>query len=311
MKFDRNALDKVKQFETAFDFIDWSKEPAETFKELCKQRAQQIRDTNDYVILYFSGGSDSTTVLNAFVDNGIFIDEVVTANFEGIEAPCVSGMKAIEDIKKASGIGFYNRVSIKFEDVKKFFMSDNFMSVAPNFVGNIHNIMRFSVDYLERFGFTQSRSRLGKVAHLYGTADPSVKRTDNNFYATFNTIQYFMCDNFTEYEFFFTTSDFPQLHVKQCYLVAEDMKKKGSYTVDKKVVRDYYNPIISPPKLGGDVSNTLKFRGQYNECSVILDQYMKNEGFIDLYVQASVKEQIKITNKIRLLTGLNRSYAMY
>jgi hypothetical protein len=311
MKFDRNALDKVQPFKTTFDLIDWSKEPKETFKELCRQRAQQIRDTNDYVILYFSGGSDSTTVLNAFVDNGIFIDEVVTSYFEGVEAPCVSGMKAIQDIKKCSYVGLYNRIPIKFQDVENFFKSDNFMSVAPNFVGNIHNIMRFSVDYLERFGFTQSIKRSGKVAHLYGTADPIVQRISNKFYATFNTIQYFMCDNFTEYEFFFTTSDFPQLHVKQCYIVAEDMKRRGSYDINKRVVRDFYDPIISPPKLGGDVSNTLKFRGQYNECSVILDQYIKSEGFIDLYIQSSVKEQIKITSKIRSITGLNRSYAMY
>jgi hypothetical protein len=44
--------------------------------ELYRQRAQQIRDTYDYVILSYSGGSDSDTILRAFVDNNILLDEV-------------------------------------------------------------------------------------------------------------------------------------------------------------------------------------------------------------------------------------------
>lgn len=43
-------------------------------KELYKQRAQQIRDSYDYVVLYYSGGSDSTTVLETFIDNDIKLD---------------------------------------------------------------------------------------------------------------------------------------------------------------------------------------------------------------------------------------------
>jgi hypothetical protein len=47
-----------------------------SLKELYCQRAQQIRDTYDYVILSYSGGSDSDTILKAFVDNNILLDEV-------------------------------------------------------------------------------------------------------------------------------------------------------------------------------------------------------------------------------------------
>ena len=47
-----------------------------SLKELYKQRAQQLRDKYDYLILYFSGGADSYNVLRSFIDNGIKIDEV-------------------------------------------------------------------------------------------------------------------------------------------------------------------------------------------------------------------------------------------
>jgi len=47
-----------------------------SLQELYKQRAQQLRDKYDYLILYFSGGADSWNVLRSFLDNGIHIDEV-------------------------------------------------------------------------------------------------------------------------------------------------------------------------------------------------------------------------------------------
>jgi len=43
---------------------------------LYKLRAQQLRDSYDYLVLYFSGGVDSTTILDAFLDNNIKLDEV-------------------------------------------------------------------------------------------------------------------------------------------------------------------------------------------------------------------------------------------
>ena len=46
--------------------------------ELYRQRAHQLRDKYDYVVLWFSGGADSNNVLNSFIDNDIKIDEVVS-----------------------------------------------------------------------------------------------------------------------------------------------------------------------------------------------------------------------------------------
>lgn len=48
-----------------------------SLKQLYKERAQQIRDRYDYVILYFSGGADSTNILESFLNNNIPLDEIV------------------------------------------------------------------------------------------------------------------------------------------------------------------------------------------------------------------------------------------
>jgi hypothetical protein len=62
--------------EKIYSAADWSIRPSGTLKELYRRRAQQIRDNYDYIIIHFSGGADSWTVLNSFLSNGIHVDEV-------------------------------------------------------------------------------------------------------------------------------------------------------------------------------------------------------------------------------------------
>jgi len=64
-------------YDKEFLKIDWKTEPTESLEELYKERAQQIRDEYEYVILCYSGGSDSTNILETFYYNNIHIDEIV------------------------------------------------------------------------------------------------------------------------------------------------------------------------------------------------------------------------------------------
>jgi hypothetical protein len=55
----------------------WKVEPVKTLDQLYKERAQEIRDNYEYVILCYSGGNDSTAMLESFYYNNIHIDEIV------------------------------------------------------------------------------------------------------------------------------------------------------------------------------------------------------------------------------------------
>ena len=69
--------------DTVYASCDWTHEPEESLSELYRQRAQQIREQYDYLVLWFSGGADSTNILNAFVNNNIKLDEVASyVNYE-------------------------------------------------------------------------------------------------------------------------------------------------------------------------------------------------------------------------------------
>lgn len=45
-------------------------------KTLYKQRAQQLRDQYDHLVLHYSGGSDSHNILHTFLSNNIQLDEI-------------------------------------------------------------------------------------------------------------------------------------------------------------------------------------------------------------------------------------------
>lgn len=57
--------------------VDWKTEPSQSLDQLYKARAEYIRDNNKYVILCYSGGHDSTNILETFYYNNIHIDEIL------------------------------------------------------------------------------------------------------------------------------------------------------------------------------------------------------------------------------------------
>jgi hypothetical protein len=55
----------------------WQKEPIESIQEIKVARARQIREKYGYLVLFWSGGTDSHTILKTFVENGIKLDRIV------------------------------------------------------------------------------------------------------------------------------------------------------------------------------------------------------------------------------------------
>lgn len=56
---------------------DWTVEPDQTLDQLYKQRAQELREQFDYIVVLASGGADSRNVVYSFLKNGIKIDEII------------------------------------------------------------------------------------------------------------------------------------------------------------------------------------------------------------------------------------------
>jgi hypothetical protein len=79
-EFCRGSHESIKWHfnEEIYSSYNWKNEPTETLEELYKNRALQLREKYDYIILCYSSGADSQNVLNSFVTNDIKLDEVVS-----------------------------------------------------------------------------------------------------------------------------------------------------------------------------------------------------------------------------------------
>jgi hypothetical protein len=53
--------------------FNWTVEPDLTLEQLYAARAWELRNKYDYLVLHFSGGADSTNILETFIKNNIFL----------------------------------------------------------------------------------------------------------------------------------------------------------------------------------------------------------------------------------------------
>lgn len=69
---------KFYYYDHIYNALDWTREPAQSLPELYKQQALRIRDSYDYIILCYSGGYDSTNILETFYYNNIKLDKIIS-----------------------------------------------------------------------------------------------------------------------------------------------------------------------------------------------------------------------------------------
>ncbi len=60
-----------------FSDANWDEEPKDDWIEMCRDRLQKIRDSTPYMIIAFSGGSDSLFILELALKFNIKVDEIL------------------------------------------------------------------------------------------------------------------------------------------------------------------------------------------------------------------------------------------
>lgn len=76
--------------DSEFSTYDWTQEPPQSLWDLYTQRARDLRERHDYIILQYSGGADSDMMCRAFIENGIPFEEMITGCFGDIDRDTAS-----------------------------------------------------------------------------------------------------------------------------------------------------------------------------------------------------------------------------
>lgn len=78
-----------------FDKFDWTREPTDSWEDILAKRASEIRRQNNYIVLNYSGGSDSSTVLTTFFKNKIPLDEILIIRVEPFSAEVLKELNLV------------------------------------------------------------------------------------------------------------------------------------------------------------------------------------------------------------------------
>ncbi len=304
------AETSVFRIHDAFDKADWSKEPTKSLKQLYRERAQQLRDDYDYLVVYFSGGSDSITVVNAFLNNNIKIDEIVINSFPQIDKDILNCNYAKEYLKIR---GFQNRITINDLDLNMLNTINHkqvwFNDKRNNYSGLLPGLTRCYADFFEENNLVPYVRRSGNVGHIFGADVPKIREIDNKYYCMINHMEF---TNFGLHEKsipFYIPVEMPEVFIKQAHVLARFMYETNLYREQdcKIVVRDEFNPKMSSAKTGGNPKNQF-LKG--SESRLILETYFNDHQFKDLYTNSLYKDYLKPKMNKRI-TGLQKEFLLF
>ncbi len=224
-----------------FKKLDWKNSSGVSLTELYRMGAQQLREKYNYLILTFSGGGDSTNVLDSFILNNIHLDEVVVtwarSQTAGRYTPSLNTdatnynsewdflvepkLKWLEKVAPKTKITILDN----FEDMRPEEPYDDFMSLTGKH--GWQSIKRWAgVDQL-----LMSRQEQHKnCAVIMGVNPPLVCRLKRHFLAFFADGQTttYMSDytprGERKIEFFYWTPDMPEIVKEQSHALLKNLK---------------------------------------------------------------------------------------
>jgi len=208
--------------DNTWDDADWTVEPKEDIKELEKKHAEHLRNKYKTLALFFSGGVDSSTVLDIFIRHKIPLDYICVLYVPDRESASYNkdahlAMKYLEENKdKLMGAKIiYGSKPDHLEGNSIY-----------NFKNNIHDVnweLRFHhVGHSENLKFIDPdayRDVIENGCIVTGSNKPYVYKDEKGFY-----VQYVDWDDENwgqrHHEMFWQGED-PTLQIKQCHLAKQ------------------------------------------------------------------------------------------
>lgn len=244
-----------------FSQFDWTTEPSETLSELYAQRARQLRQKYDYLVLHYSGGNDSNNIIETFIKNNIFLDEIVIRAPKIDEYDIRNGLTADNLYAEAKHLAvptaqlikelYMPNLKITVLDTAPFI--ENWFNENKNWFDNytwitdLSNIIRSNFDMLD-YNLVKMAERGIKIGHITGHEKPKLARENNSFYFFFNdivNIRGYLTPRVVYkempyyFEFFYWHKDAAKLLIKQAHVLAQ-AEEMG------RINRPPLNPITNP-----------------------------------------------------------------
>ncbi len=228
----------------SFSLFDWSKEPEASWETILKSRAEQLRQKYGYIRLFYSGGVDSQTMLETFIKNKIFLDEILVFR----------GSVWTDDLESDPAEVEVTQVALPYLKSIKNLIPRTKITVLKTSVDRLTN------EVSEKYFYEESTFalRAWREKHLYafhpelykpfekglyhcdlrGGDKPRVLKMDNKYFMAMwdGSRIWEVGDRFLEN--FYLSPEFPEIHSKQCHMIKNFIKMDSK---DGECIKKYFD----------------------------------------------------------------------
>ena len=222
--------------------------------QLYKERAMQLREKYDHLVLHYSGGSDSHNILHTFLSNGIRLDEVSVRWAKPLRDGKFYTPNTVDKSAKNSGSEWdfsikptLDFLAAKFPEIKITVVdfTENLTRMPENVESVESALMNLKMyrgalgSFVQRFDpnveTNCSVKKIGKnVGHIFGIEKPLLTVKDRKIYMRFSDAALetaLMVNNMIENtaELFYWSHELPILPFEQAYQVALFFKLNPQY----------------------------------------------------------------------------------
>lgn len=234
---------KFNLYESAFDAVDWSREPDLSWDSLLDIRANQIAAKNKPIVLFFSGGTDSYTIYKVFERNNIHIDVAYIRTWDTEKYEQRSPLQLMNQ-------GWYDKnTKMVFCDGNDLIKNRSYLT--PNWIWEESTRPQYGIT-----GAGDSYSNK-EISQLLGTDDfisvlgfekPRLHFDSSGVYSYQDDENYIRCIGDPRFDCFYISPDLPELHVKQSYMLLKYIKslKPTDIKIDDPLYYQEFNNVHVP-----------------------------------------------------------------
>ena len=330
-------------YDEIYSSYDWKIEPKETLEELYKERAIQLREKHKHLVLMFSGGADSTNMLQSFLKNNIPVDEIVS----------VFPIAAIEKLQHTFDPSDKSPQNYMFEYTHAAYpllklVSKNHPEIKITILDYIHD----AIDIVENNNFyklSQSGSLIAVATAYQYTAQKYVmslnkdstivyaidkprikynretKKFESNFSdfpATYGHFDYeAFSGNQSKVEYFYWTPDLPKICIKQSIMIKNYLESISLINdIDSKLYREMVSSRKGNIRYDINVHHDLIKKLIYKDWNTEIYQATKVSSIFYPEISSWFHDKGLVSQKLitfhdgqlnELLSGFNRNWITY
>lgn len=309
----------------AYRKLDWRVSPNVDLNTLYRLRAQQLRDQYDYLVLAFSGGSDSYGVLDSFIKNNIHLDEIVC---EWPESQ-TENLKTSMDSRAEN---FYSEWELTIKPALKY-VQQYFPKIKITVCNGLEKLSL--EDFEDTCTVTQAHGyvsikrwrevlkriqylsgKFNNVGLILGIDKPKIHIEKNIFCVFFEDLHCWLKSSgnnnyLRNIEYFYWSHEMPEIHLKQAHIVYQRMleNRKLISLVQTDHMRPFIKSLIYPSwnnnTFQADKGTSVIYNEQY-------DWFLKKELTIEtMSWESSMTSQLALVDRKYINFFPNGRFAAY